>query len=153
MWRGTMSKTLPSPPAQRVEIDQRSRTARLRLEQLEGLVVPWVRPTRSWLTQGLYRLRPSIGPRPAGASVRAGSGAPVQEAEPHPAHPPGIGAWIKKLVARRSITEEDAMPISADILNRRATQFVLWSPRPQNQPPRLVIGRLQPGNPPTVQGI
>lgn len=45
------------------------------------------------------------------------------------------------------------MPISADILNRRATHFVLWSPRPQNQPPRLVLGRLQPGNPPTVEGI
>ena len=45
------------------------------------------------------------------------------------------------------------MPISADILNRRATHFVLWTPRPQNQPPRLVLGRLQPGNPPTVEGI
>ena len=45
------------------------------------------------------------------------------------------------------------MPISADILNRRATKFVLWCPRPQNQPPRLVIGRLRPGNPPVVDGI
>ncbi len=45
------------------------------------------------------------------------------------------------------------MPISCDILNRRANRFVLWSPRPQNQVPQLVIGRLRPGNPPTVEGI
>ena len=45
------------------------------------------------------------------------------------------------------------MPISTDILNRRATQFLLWSPRLQNQVPQLVIGRLRPGNPPTVEGI
>jgi pullulanase len=49
--------------------------------------------------------------------------------------------------------EEEAMPISCDILNRRANRFVLWSPRPQNQAPQLVIGRLRPGNPPTVEGI
>ena len=45
------------------------------------------------------------------------------------------------------------MPISTDILNRRATQFLLWSPRLQNQVPQLVIGRLRPGNPPTVEAI
>jgi hypothetical protein len=45
------------------------------------------------------------------------------------------------------MTEEDAVPMSNDILNRRATRFVLWSPRVQ-VPPRFVIGRLRPGNPP-----
>ena len=45
------------------------------------------------------------------------------------------------------------MPISADILNRRATRFVLWSPRPQSAPPLLVIARLVPGNPPTLTDI
>ncbi len=45
------------------------------------------------------------------------------------------------------------MPISADILNRRATRFVLWSPRRQNAPPQLVIARLVPGNPPTLAEI
>jgi len=38
-------------------------------------------------------------------------------------------------------------------LDRRATRFVLWSPRPQNTTPELVIGRLRDGNPPTVEGI
>ncbi len=45
------------------------------------------------------------------------------------------------------------MPISADILTRRATGFVLWNPRPQTVPPQLVIGRLVPGNPPVVAGV
>ena len=45
------------------------------------------------------------------------------------------------------------MPISADILNRRATKFTLWCPRSQHQPPRLVIGQLRPGNPPVVDDI
>jgi len=45
------------------------------------------------------------------------------------------------------------MPISTNILDRRATRFVLWSPRPQNTTPELVIGRLRDGNPPTVEGI
>jgi len=45
------------------------------------------------------------------------------------------------------------MPISADILNRRTTRFVLWCPRAQNEAPQLVVGRLQPGNPPTVEAI
>ena len=45
------------------------------------------------------------------------------------------------------------MPISADILDRRATGFALWSPRPQTTPPVLVIGRLVPGNPPTAAGV
>ncbi|MGC2525511.1 MAG: hypothetical protein WA417_23155 [Stellaceae bacterium] len=42
------------------------------------------------------------------------------------------------------------MSISADILDRRTTGFVLWCPRPQNAPPQLIVGRLVPGNPPTV---
>ena len=45
------------------------------------------------------------------------------------------------------------MPISADILDRRATGFALWSPRLQTTPPVLVIGRLVPGNPPTAAGV
>jgi pullulanase len=45
------------------------------------------------------------------------------------------------------------MTIGADILDRRASRFVLWSPRSQNVPPRLVIGRLRNGNPPSVEGI
>jgi 1,4-alpha-glucan branching enzyme len=45
------------------------------------------------------------------------------------------------------------MGISADILDRRTTRFVLWSPLPQNVPPQLVIGRLRNGNPPTVEDI
>jgi pullulanase len=45
------------------------------------------------------------------------------------------------------------MPITTDILDRRMTRFALWSPRPQNLPPQLVIGRLRPGNPPIVDGI
>src|SRR5262249_38686262 len=66
MWGGAGSKTLPGPTASRVEIDQRWRLARLRLEQPEGHPGPWVRPTRSWLRQGPARLPPSIGPRAIG---------------------------------------------------------------------------------------
>lgn len=40
-----------------------------------------------------------------------------------------------------------------DILDRRARAFVLWSPRVQSQPPKLMIGQLQPGNPASVQGL
>jgi len=36
----------------------------------------------------------------------------------------------------------------ADILDRRATQFVVW--RPAAPPPVLVIGQFQPGNPPSL---
>jgi pullulanase len=45
------------------------------------------------------------------------------------------------------------MPLSADILNRRKTRFVLWSPRAQSEEPILVIGRLTPGNPPVVDRV
>ena len=43
------------------------------------------------------------------------------------------------------------MSSNADILDRRTTRFVLWSPATQSQPPVLVVGQLQPGNPPTLQ--
>ncbi|HXC91042.1 MAG TPA: hypothetical protein VNV18_12850 [Stellaceae bacterium] len=45
------------------------------------------------------------------------------------------------------------MPISADILDRRTAGFVLWCPRPQAAAPQLVVGRLVPGNPPTLAGV
>jgi pullulanase len=45
------------------------------------------------------------------------------------------------------------MPISADILNRRTSRFVLWSPREQASAPKLVIGKLVPGNPPTYKSL
>ena len=45
------------------------------------------------------------------------------------------------------------MPIIINIPDRRTTRSVLWNPRLQNAPPRLVIGRLQAGNPPTLEGI
>lgn len=46
------------------------------------------------------------------------------------------------------------MPITTDILSRRATQFVLWDPFAQRagNAPQLIIGQLQPGNPPTFVG-
>ena len=42
------------------------------------------------------------------------------------------------------------MPITMDVLKRKLTHFVLWRPNAQMSPPTLVIGRLQPGNPPTL---
>ncbi len=45
------------------------------------------------------------------------------------------------------------MAVTTDILSRRAAQFALWCPRPQSVAPQLVIGRLQPGNPPTFVGL
>jgi pullulanase len=45
------------------------------------------------------------------------------------------------------------MGITADILNRRTTRFVLWAVCPQDVPPQLVIGRLRNGNPPSVEAI
>jgi pullulanase len=44
------------------------------------------------------------------------------------------------------------MPITADVLKRKRTHFVLWRPNASTAPPTLVIGRLQPGNPPTFIG-
>lgn len=40
--------------------------------------------------------------------------------------------------------------MSFDLLLRKSTHFVLWSPRPVAVPPVLVIGQFQPGNPPTL---
>jgi pullulanase len=37
-----------------------------------------------------------------------------------------------------------------DLLKRRTTHFVLWRPRNTATPPRLIIGRFQPGNPPSL---
>jgi 1,4-alpha-glucan branching enzyme len=43
-------------------------------------------------------------------------------------------------------------PIQADLLSRRATHFVLWRPNDSSSVPVLVIGKFQPGNPPTLAG-
>jgi glycosidase len=45
------------------------------------------------------------------------------------------------------------MPITADLLERRAKGFVLWCPRAQTQIPVLILGELKPGNPPTVGNV
>jgi hypothetical protein len=39
--------------------------------------------------------------------------------------------------------------MSSDLLARKTTHFLLWRRRQTTPPPQLVIGRLQPGNPPT----
>lgn len=44
------------------------------------------------------------------------------------------------------------MPITADVLERKRTHFILWRPNLGSIPPTLIIGRLQPGNPPTFVG-
>jgi hypothetical protein len=41
------------------------------------------------------------------------------------------------------------MPITVDVLKRKQTHFVLWRPNAGTTPPTLLIGQLQPGNPPT----
>jgi len=41
------------------------------------------------------------------------------------------------------------MAITADILERKTTHFVLWRPRTTASAPQLFIGQLHPGNPPT----
>jgi glycosidase len=41
------------------------------------------------------------------------------------------------------------MPIRPDLLSRKRTHFVLWRPRVTDPAPRLIIGTLRPGNPPT----
>jgi len=45
------------------------------------------------------------------------------------------------------------VPISCDILERRADGFVLWCPRPQSAAPQLVLGELRTGNPPRIDGV
>jgi hypothetical protein len=79
-----MSRPLPSPNASKIEVDQRSREARLRLEQVEGLLVPWVPSTRCWVGQSLYRLCPSIRQRAAEDPIRAGSKNNSSGNEPDP---------------------------------------------------------------------
>ena len=74
-------------------------------------------------------------------------------ASPEVASAWGSALGINMPAEAKSLTEEDTVPTSNDILNRRATRFVLWSPRVQVVPPRLVIGRLSPGNPPAFEGV
>jgi pullulanase len=40
--------------------------------------------------------------------------------------------------------------LPADLLERRKTNFVLWHAKPSGNPPALVIGTFQPGNPPSL---
>jgi 1,4-alpha-glucan branching enzyme len=42
------------------------------------------------------------------------------------------------------------MDLTIDILTRRQTRFVLWSPREQSQNPRLILGKFKAGNPPSI---
>lgn len=45
------------------------------------------------------------------------------------------------------------MPLSADLLDRKQTHFVLWHTQPAATPPVLVIGQFQPGNPPALANL
>ncbi len=45
------------------------------------------------------------------------------------------------------------MPLSADLLNRKQTHFVVWHPKLAAAPPVLCIGVFQPGNPPTLGNV
>jgi hypothetical protein len=73
-----MPKTLWSPSAPKVEVDQRSRETRLRVERVERLLVPRARPTRSWLRQVVFRLqrrrRPSQAHPASGRMLPRGGG-------------------------------------------------------------------------------
>src|SRR2546421_183984 len=40
----------------------------------------------------------------------------------------------------------------ADLLKRRETHFVLWRVRNTTNPPKLIIGQFQAGNPPALAG-
>src|SRR5262245_54556586 len=42
--------------------------------------------------------------------------------------------------------------MATDLARRQETHFVLWRPAGPLPPPRLVIGRFQPGNPPALTG-
>jgi pullulanase len=44
------------------------------------------------------------------------------------------------------------MPLPADVLLRRASNFVLWRPNADTIPPVLILGQFRPGNPPTLAG-
>jgi pullulanase len=48
--------------------------------------------------------------------------------------------------------EEGRMPSQADLLARRASEFVLWRPHGATTPPHLIVGRFVAGNPPTLGG-
>lgn len=41
----------------------------------------------------------------------------------------------------------------SDVLARRETHFVLWSPTEPTDPPKLILGRIRNGNPPTFQEL
>src|SRR5260370_31389437 len=43
-------------------------------------------------------------------------------------------------------------PVAADLLERRASHFLIWRPNRSTVPPKIVIGRFQAGNPPTLAG-
>jgi pullulanase len=45
------------------------------------------------------------------------------------------------------------MPLSADLLERKQTHFVLWHAKPAAAAPVLVIGEFQAGNPPSLVNI
>src|SRR5437660_141547 len=42
------------------------------------------------------------------------------------------------------------MPLTADLLDRRTSNFVLWRPNASSVPPILILGKFEPGNPPTL---
>jgi hypothetical protein len=73
-------RTFPNLGAPRVEVDQRSRETRLRLEHVEGLLIPLVPSTRFWLKRGLHCLLSLIG-LPAEEAVARAAG----KADPGPA--------------------------------------------------------------------
>jgi hypothetical protein len=78
---GIVSRPLPSPSLARVEVDQRSREARLRLEYVEWLLLPSVPSPRSWLSRGLHRLCSITDPQP-GEAVALNPGPPIEAAKP-----------------------------------------------------------------------
>ena len=45
------------------------------------------------------------------------------------------------------------MSLSADLLDRKRTHFVLWRAKPAAAPPVLVIGDFRPGNPPSLANV
>lgn len=61
--------------------------------------------------------------------------------------------FVDPAVVPQSASSAAAQPINADILERRRTRFVLWSPRVQLAAPQLVIGTFEPGNPPSVKHV
>ena len=44
------------------------------------------------------------------------------------------------------------MPLTADLLTRKNSYFVLWRPNESLTPPQLIIGTFQAGNPPVLAG-